>query len=272
MNFEKMKSRNDYGMLVEVFTSFFYHKYLKKNDELAFDIGANAGMHTRFLLDILSNGKVIAFEPIPELCKKLRDIETERLDVVNAVVSSSKKEINFEINTNNFALSRIKPLLKKEDDSNQTRASGIYDTLVGSIKLDDLRLDKNLSFIKCDAEGYDFLALSTGKNVIQKYKPLIIFENGRDWHASQYGYTKLEFFQFFNDIGYVVYDIHGIPLVPENWFSQSISYEFISFPRQIDPLPILTSIKNFWTSAGSLNEIKQWHLCPIIGRDASKWL
>lgn len=272
MNFSELSLRSDYGKLVEVFTSYFYSMYLN-GDELAFDIGANAGMHTANLSRILKNGQVFAFEPIPELCEKLCKLSSKNLEVFNSAVSPQKAPIEFQINKKNFGLSKVIPQNQyRMDDSEFKKSPHITKHLVNTVRLDELKFDKKLSFIKCDTEGYDFLALSTGVNVIRKYRPFIIFENGRNWNSLEYDYEKEAFFEFFNLIGYNIYDIHGTPLVNENWLAKGMSWEFISLPREISPLHTLQLINKFWLAASGLEEIKDWHLCPSIGKDASKWI
>jgi FkbM family methyltransferase len=50
-------------------------------------------------------------------------------------------------------------------------------TIKYSIKLDDLKIKKKISFIKIDCEGFEMEVLKGGKNMIKVNKPVLLIEN-----------------------------------------------------------------------------------------------
>jgi hypothetical protein len=76
---------------------------------------------------------------------------------------------------------------------------------------------RKLSFIKLDLEGGEFCALLGAKQVIASHSPIIVFENGLERTCQFWDYTREEFFQFFEDLEYDVYELFLRHLTPEEW-------------------------------------------------------
>jgi FkbM family methyltransferase len=86
---------------------------------------------------------------------------------------------------------------------------------VPTITLDEiiknLKLSKNIniSFMKIDVEGGDFDVLLGAKYILKTYKPVVVFE----FHSKQspiwYKYTKDNFFNYFKELGYRIFQFSG---------------------------------------------------------------
>jgi hypothetical protein len=83
-----------------------------------------------------------------------------------------------------------------------------------------------------DAEGADFFVLQGGARLIKRNRPLIVFEGWgvKAGLAKLYGYTKEEFFGFFNEIDYVLYDTAGLRFNPALWEAFTLN-DFIAIPK-----------------------------------------
>jgi hypothetical protein len=75
----------------------------------------------------------------------------------------------------------------------------------------------HLSFIKLDLEGGEFCALLGARQLISKHHPIIVFENGLEWTRQYWDYTRDEFFHFFEEIGYDVFELFLRKLTPDEW-------------------------------------------------------
>jgi hypothetical protein len=82
-------------------------------------------------------------------------------------------------------------------------------------------------FCKLDLEGGEFFALRGARKSLARYHPMIVFENGLSAPAQVYGYSKEDFFAFFEGIGYRLYDLFGRPFTTAEWGLPNIPWEFI---------------------------------------------
>ena len=144
-------------------------KYIKHGD-IVLDIGANIGYHSILMSQCVGDyGKVIAFEPVPEMQNKF---------IENMELNSSKNII-----LNKFALSnnhgKIKFYADFTDDTGTSSAIKMRDTMeeieVDIKTLDSLNIPK-VDFIKIDVEGFEWNVIDGGRNTIERNKPIIIFE------------------------------------------------------------------------------------------------
>ncbi len=146
--------------------------------KVALDVGANIGNHSLFFSNFF--GQIFSYEPNPRtfavldvnsrFCSKSKNIVCR-----NYGLSDSDAELPFRTNESNIGGSAI-VIDGSVDDGADTflvkvrRADGI----------DELR-DKDISLIKIDVEGHELRALEGAKQLIEKNKPIILFEQ----HANE---------------------------------------------------------------------------------------
>ncbi len=151
------------------------------------DVGANIGAHTLISSKIVGeNGKVYAFEP----CKINHDILVQ-----NCMINRCSNTTIFKLgcsdkSTNMFIESKWNTTNKEENYGCvvlQQSPTGDNDEEINIVSLDEIFTsefntkdfeDKNkrIDLIKIDAEGMEDRVLLGFKNLIQKYKPLMIVE------------------------------------------------------------------------------------------------
>jgi FkbM family methyltransferase len=142
---------------------------LLKPGSVAYDLGANYGMHTLLMARLVGpQGVVVAFEPEPAVFASLSgNIALNRFENVRAVplaVSDSSGEAFFEV-TSSTATGRL-------SDSSAGHS-------VQTTTLDEYVLDKGNpvpDFIKIDVEGAESRAMQGAMRVLRQFRPSLLIE------------------------------------------------------------------------------------------------
>lgn len=139
------------------------------------DIGANVGQYTKRFSELVGRkGRVLAFEPVPE---------TFSLLAANSVRFSNKNVSLF-----NAAVSNVTDIVGISIPTFQTGLSNYYEAQVSAadekkltvmtIAVDFLNIDSPVALIKIDAEGHEAYVLEGMRNLIDRYRPILIVETG----------------------------------------------------------------------------------------------
>lgn len=143
------------------------------------DIGANVGIWTDHLSTIVGeDGRVIAFEPLPESYRFLerRFISRMNIQLINLALSDSSDIKELLVDPSSFAPSDT----SVKETADQIRNVAKYRLLqIATEKLDDVLKRINIgtiSFIKCDVEGHEEKVLLGAKCIIKNSKPVIFME------------------------------------------------------------------------------------------------
>ncbi|MBH18804.1 MAG: hypothetical protein CL851_00085, partial [Crocinitomicaceae bacterium] len=155
-----------------------------KNNSSIIDIGANSGVHTVNMAENMSgSGLVYAIEPTDANIKKLTTNITlsscNNVKIIKAVVGEdNQKKIFYRTEINEFE-SGISSLYK--NTFLKEKIPYIKED-IKQICLDDYfkNLQKEISFIKIDAEGNEFNILHGAKEIIKNSFPVIIMEYHHD--------------------------------------------------------------------------------------------
>lgn len=159
----------------------FCRSYLRE-DYVVFDIGANIGVTSAIMSNLVPQGQIFAFEPGPGifdiLCKNIERNGLSNVRPQRMGVGNSEGFIQF---TENSAFGHISP------------AGGIsvpvstLDSLVQKLELN--RLD----FCKIDVEGFEWAVLQGAQNTINLHRPLIYLEFNSFCQLAYGGVNPLEF-------------------------------------------------------------------------------
>lgn len=162
------------------------------------DIGANKGIYTYWLSKkVGKNGKVIAFEPQPELGEYLNDLK-KSFGISNATIIN--KGLSYEKGSLDLYRGKVGSggarVAISQDDP--IRNQGLQKVKVEVTTLDSFLENKNekISFIKCDVEGHELSVFKGGEATLRKNMPTILFE----CHHEEA--TSGELFSFLIDLGY----------------------------------------------------------------------
>ncbi len=193
------------------------------------DCGAHVGTHTKNMLRRSDINNVIAIEAIPDLANLLRNnyINESRLTIIQTAIGNNIGKSDFNVAENSPGYSGI----VKRDISDVTNWIKLSVPITKFDVLPEVTSSSSLiNFIKLDLEGGELDALQGAKLTITKDRPFIVFENGLAKSASIYNYSKLDFFNFFESIDYVVYDFFGNQVNELYWDIPLFTYMFVAFP------------------------------------------
>lgn len=163
------------------------------------DIGANKGIYTYWMSKKTGKeGRVISFEPQPELETFLNDVKKSfnlsNVSIVNKGLSDTAGK---------FRMYRKKPGAGGAKLAQQgeviSENEGLREVEVSVTTLDDYVKEKNIdniSFIKCDVEGHELSVFKGGEKILRANMPTLLFEC---MHKEA---VKGELFSFLTDIGY----------------------------------------------------------------------
>ncbi len=196
------------------------------------DGGAHAGLHTAPMARLVGPaGRVLAFEPLPELAERLRQqfAGAPQVSVFENALSNAEGPVNFQHIVNEPWLSS---LVTRDFGPDHTHLQRV-DLQVQAVTLDRFA-DLPVRFIKLDLEGADYFALLGGQSSLKRHQPLVVFECGGAGAAAQAGYGADAFFGFFASIGYGLLDLLGRPYGPREF---ALPWDNFEVPHYIAAVP-----------------------------------
>ncbi|MGH9896036.1 MAG: FkbM family methyltransferase, partial [bacterium] len=219
------------GELFERIIQSFYSKVVRTGDTII-DGGAHTGRHTIPLAHLIGdNGVIVAFEPLPSAAEKLRQLLAhsgldQRVRLRTEALGHERGSRPFFVVNNmpEFSGLRSRQYIGFVPDQSEIKVN---------VETIDSVMDTNLyagplSFVKLDLEGEEFSTLRGGENTLRACRPCCVFENGLKSSASDYGAE--EFFGYFRDLDYELYDILGCWLDETRW-SQAGPWYFVAIPK-----------------------------------------
>ncbi len=211
----------------------FYSKILSSGMK-AVDVGAHLGRHTFEMVRLVgSEGKIFAFEPLPDFFKKLKNASyradlSKILEVYPYALNNTNGIIDFCNVVNDPGYSGIL-------ERHYRKSVKIEHINVESRKLDDI-IDSNvgIDYIKIDTEGSEWNVIQGASSTIKKYRPYISFEFGEKSYTN-YKVDPNEVFNFFEKIHFRLFDINGAKLNKKEFVISSIEqnvWDYIATPQE----------------------------------------
>jgi len=235
------KKRDIKFKLIDEKEMFLLPEFIKPGDTVL-DLGANFAYYTERMSKIVGNtGKVYSFEPIPftfEVLEMLvKHFKLANVTYYKKGVSNKTETVKFTVPKMDFGtLSTGQAHIsgRKNDQPNNKdykfTQEETFDCQV--VALDEFYNNElpNLTFIKIDIEGAELFALKGAKNLLEKYKPVILIEIN-PLFLEGFGLTETNMLDFIKEIGYEIFYLNegSQKLVPLNntplW-----EYNFILIP------------------------------------------
>lgn len=165
-------------------------------DSNGIDVGAHKGDILRHMVAIAPDGVHHAFEALPHLAADLRTrFPAVRVHELAVSDTSAKAEFHFVENDPGYS-----GLRRRLYDRADPRISTLD---VTTARLDDvIPADQPIAFIKIDIEGGEYHALKGAMGLIQRWRPVIVFEAGRR-STGEYGVAPDQMYTLLtDDLGY----------------------------------------------------------------------
>jgi len=199
-------------------------KYLKEGD-IVVEAGANTGSETLLISRLVgSTGRVLAFEPVPHVIKKLKqNIKLNKItniDLHEIALGEKDQLISFHINSKDHPNQGMGTKLNIDFEQGE-KISVIQKTLDSVLETN--YLNENIAFIKMDIQGAEFDMLNGASKVIKKFNPTIFFEASEGWSNLKNIYHLLISFNYTvfkvdeNDASLIKLDINR--LINGNWLA-----------------------------------------------------
>lgn len=148
-------------------------KDLLKPDSNTVDIGCHKGEILEEILKKSPNGNHFAFEPIPEFYDLLKSRFADRAKIFPYALSDENKTTSFQFVKNAPAFSGLRKRSYLIDNPD------IKEIVVEVRKMDEvIDSDIKIDLVKIDVEGGEFAVLKGGEQILNKQKPIIVFECG----------------------------------------------------------------------------------------------
>lgn len=175
----------------------------RKGDEII-EIGANIGTETICFSDIVGEqGRVFAFEPFPMnveiLMANANSSRNKNISIYDVAICDrdSILEFNPPPNSHMTGIGTI----------NLTGTAAAQSLKVNSFKLDSFQeIFRKIGGIFIDIEGSDLLAIQGAKLVIDKFKPVIVFEYSPKL-MKKFGLSQREVMVELDEMNYIPYKI-----------------------------------------------------------------
>jgi FkbM family methyltransferase len=261
------RMRPDYDSQFEICVAAALTTSIRPGD-VAIDGGANGGLHTLSLARAVgSSGHVVAYEPIPSVWRQLV-LNTSSYPWVTcrnvALLDRQERQMPFFVDSENPALSRLTVALDITDSLSQIQ--------VPCVTMDEDIVNRPIAAIKLDLEGAEFSALRGAAEILRSDRPLVVFENGRGWNATQHSYTAEDFFDFFEESEYELIDLHGAPLTRESWNSDHLGFEFIATSTPQLKVKMQQFCIGFWSTIADRPILTEWSQCLDAVNDVAGYL
>ena len=147
---------------------------LIKPGDWTIDVGANIGHYTKRLSDLCgADGRVLAFEPIPEtfalLASNVTLFTNANVTLLNFAASSRMSAAGMEIPSFDIGLKNY------YEASISASGAGMQ---VLTLKIDSLEIERKISLVKIDVEEHEAQVLEGMAKLLERDHPTLIVETG----------------------------------------------------------------------------------------------
>jgi FkbM family methyltransferase len=209
-----------------------------KDDFCAIDIGANIGAICLPLASRHANARIIAVEPTDHAFKRLkRNIELNpelkpRIHTVQAFVGDGSQSSTSMVAYPSWRLDNTL------GTKHEVHLGEAHEVTCPTLTIDGLAQQQgldHLDFIKIDTDGHELDILKGGRQTLQRWRPVVVFEFCF-YENEKRGYTFDDFTAYFRELNYEVCLSDGRTRIPNEAAARRVvpklgSYDFAALPR-----------------------------------------
>ena len=214
----------DWGVLKRD-ARFKFHYAAKKlltETDIVVDIGANLGYFSKLFARKITQGKLYAFEPIPDFHRRLSILlrPFPNTEVIHAALGAEAGILPMVMPVQSGVLRTGLPhIISEEEAANHAdvqrvkvqEAKGFFSSL------------SKVDYIKCDIEGYEWKVFSTLDGELQRLRPVVQIEISERFIE--------EFCSFFKRLDYIQCGLYEGELVKEHGKQRETS-DFLFVPQE----------------------------------------
>lgn len=165
-----------------------YLKRFVRPGDVAYDVGANIGLYSRFLADVCDAGRVVAFEPMSDNLDLLRrNIEIdpkarERVRVVDAALGDADESASLQIDdvmSASAVLDRVsggRPSQGRSQLGLAAKTETVRVTRLDTLVFDAADPLPPPRVIKVDIEGAELMMLRGAVRTLAEHRPIVVAE------------------------------------------------------------------------------------------------
>lgn len=213
------------------FQTFEVFKRVLKPTSNCIDVGAHKGFILEKILKNAPQGKVMAFEPIPDLYNNLKTKFGNKAQILNIALSDKMGVAEFAYYVDRPAISGFKQRDGHEHDGQVEHLKVPLNT-IDNLVPEFMKID----LIKIDVEGAELSVLKGAERTLKNSKPYVLFEFGLGG-ADFYETTPQQIFDYLTECGLVLSTLEYFlknmqPFSREEFvgqYSKSYNYFFIAY-------------------------------------------
>jgi FkbM family methyltransferase len=197
------------------------------------DVGCHLGSVLQEFLRLSPNGRHVAIEPLPYKATWLRR-KFPAVEVFQTALGDVEGTVEFFYSKRRSGYSGLRA---------HDPVGPIEKLSVPCRRLDDIvHAERTVGFLKVDVEGGEYAVLRGGQAMIQRDRPVILFECTRSG-LSSFGYTARQIYSLLaEDLGYRIFLIKdrlagGSPLSLAD-FEAAMTYPFMGFNFVASPATV----------------------------------
>jgi len=204
-------------------------KYLVKPGDTVIDIGANVGVYTKILSELVGlEGQVYSIEPFPStfeiLCYNVRKLRLDNVEPINVAISDSESIVTMALpyDSSGAETHYRAAVITNPEKKDKTKATNVQTTTIDSRFLSTV---ETISFIKCDVEGHELACIKGAAKFLTRSKAAWLIEiSGEpdDMNSAAYNVFKI-----FHDWGYSAWWHDGSKLRKRCPGDKSTNYFFL---------------------------------------------
>lgn len=204
-------------------------KYLVKPGDTVIDIGANIGVYTKILSELVGpNGCVYSLEPFPPtfelLCYNIKKLCLDNVEPENIAVSDSESIVTMALPYDGSgAETHYRAcIVANPEETSRTEVRNVRATTIDSRFLSE---SGTISFIKCDVEGHELACVKGAlKFLVQSQAACLIEVTGEPDDTNS---TAHNLFKTLHDLDYSPWWYDGRKLIKRRSRDKSINYFFL---------------------------------------------
>lgn len=208
-------------------------QHLVDPGDTALDLGANFGVYTRVLSDLVGPaGRVVSVEPMPHtfgiLSHNIRSLGMTNVKAVNVAVSDREATVTMEV-PKYTSSSAGEDYYQARIVGDEGGAAGTDNrrVRVRAVTLDGIAdgLDR-VTFVKCDVEGHELACIAGSESLLRRHRPAWLIEVSEDPDVP--GSSGSRLFELLRDESYEPWFFDGERVVRRRRGDRSVNYFFLA--------------------------------------------